>query len=193
MSFLIGLRGHKRLFDTTGGWSVEDFLSGFPRVFFGFSCSMLIYRRYASVPCSGAICKRNVSPWVLYGMLIAVLIFPARVQGAYGLFALAGLAPALVWFGSFSASRSRFTTALSEFLGWLSYPLYCMHMPVLLVGQWLYKTTDINRLPVPERGFEIVLALITSVVVGLLADRLAVQKKLYDVLRSVREIAISIP
>jgi peptidoglycan/LPS O-acetylase OafA/YrhL len=49
----------------------------------------------------------------------------------YYLFAIALAAPALVLFGSAVHARNPVLSHSVRFLGWLSYPLYCIHYPVI--------------------------------------------------------------
>jgi peptidoglycan/LPS O-acetylase OafA/YrhL len=99
------------------------------------------------------------------------------------------LAPALVWYGSVATCHSRFTIIVSEFLGWLSYPLYCLHWPAFAAVRGLYADGG-NGFGVPEPVAAFGAAVVLSIIVGVLIDRLGLQKKLTDLLiRITRRVA----
>jgi peptidoglycan/LPS O-acetylase OafA/YrhL len=127
---------------------------------------------------------KAINPWVLYIGMIGIMLYPLSVKGAFSLFAATVASPLIVWYGSFSTCRDRFTMQLSEFLGWLSYPLYCVHGPVLDAISFLYKKSDLlRRSGVPKQVPAVVVALLVAVLAGLLIDRLQLQRRLTNLLR----------
>jgi peptidoglycan/LPS O-acetylase OafA/YrhL len=113
---------HYNGLDVGAGYNAATFLGGFPRVAFGFVLGMLIYRIYGE--------RRpglSIHPAFLYLVLAAMLAFPYHVGGAWYFIAAAVFSPLLVYYGSVSIGL----TWLSEYLGWLSFPIYCLHRPVL--------------------------------------------------------------
>ena len=182
-AFLYAFTSHKHvLFDMNGGWTTENFFQGFARVFFGFSCGMLLYRLRRDAPTRNA--TKSVSPWLLYIGLVGILLYPLIVHGAFTIFAAVIASPFLIWIGSLPISHDRITTRVSEFLGWLSYPLYCVHVPVLDTTRFLFTKTDfLSRSGVPEQVPALALALIVAIFVGLLIDHLQLQRRLTNLLR----------
>lgn len=159
-------------------------------MFFGFSCGMLLWRLWRNM--NAAHRKTSLSPWLLYMGLVLMLMFPFIVKGLYPLCAAATLAPLLVWCGSVSTCRDRFTLRVSEFLGWLSYPLYCVHVPILHAMREVYKRTDLlSRFGIPEQIAAVVSALILSVIVGLLNDKLQLQRRLTKLLTKPARLALT--
>ena len=188
-AFLRGFTGHGRLLNMDGGWGVENFFGGFPRIAFGFSCGMLLYKLRQETMGTSRAASFRANPWALYAALVGILIFPSYVQGAYPIFAVSVLAPALVWYGSVATCHSRFTIIVSEFLGWLSYPLYCLHWPAFAAVRGLYADGG-NGFGVPEPVAAFGAAVVLSIIVGVLIDRLGLQKKLTDLLiRITRRVA----
>ena len=174
-AFVRGIASHRNIFDMDAGWYIDSFLGGFPRVFFGFSCGMLLYRLRPSATSH----IKSVSPYLIYICLLIMLMVPVTLKGLYPLVATAILAPLLVWFGSFSPCNSHITARSSEFLGWLSYPLYCVHMPILLLVPSIYKRIALfSRLGIPEKVAAVVLALLVAVIAGMLNDKLQLQRRL---------------
>lgn len=126
--------GHSDALETGKGWATLNFFSGFPRVLYGFSCGVLLYKMRAQL---GSANKenpkwQNLGTAALYIVLVGCLLFPYTLRGFFYLMAIAVIAPALVWLGSNISYTTRPFLALSQFLGWLSYPLYCLHFPVLI-------------------------------------------------------------
>jgi peptidoglycan/LPS O-acetylase OafA/YrhL len=116
------------------GWGAENFLGGLPRVFYGFSCGMLLYRarhrlgqRYFAAPSFSS----SPGALVLYLLLAAVLLCPFPLHGCYYFVAIALLAPGLVMWGGEVDPANNLLAGISRWLGWLSYPVYCLHLPVL--------------------------------------------------------------
>jgi peptidoglycan/LPS O-acetylase OafA/YrhL len=166
------------LFRPNAGFNVTNFIGGFPRVFFGFSCGMLLYR-LSKDAAPWATSLKPANPWLLYAALTGLLVYPHMLIGLYSLFAIAVVAPLLVFIGSFSPCHDRVTLRVSEFLGWLSYPLYCVHTPVIDVVDRVYAKTDIlTRAGIPETAATLTAAIIFSIGVGWLIDKLQVQRAL---------------
>jgi peptidoglycan/LPS O-acetylase OafA/YrhL len=171
---------HQFYFIVDGGWSVENIMGGFPRVFFGFACGMLLCRVFAD----SSNQTRSINPWFLYAGLVAALLVPVAANGLYALFFVAVLSPLTVWLGAFSVCHDRFTLRLSEFLGWLSYPLYCLHRPVLQAVQYLDPENQWSiRFGIPEPVLAIVLALIVAVLGSYLVQQLQLQQRLTNFLQ----------
>ena len=183
-SFFHGFTDHSRLFNADGGFNSESILGGFPRLFYSFSAGMLIYGwRFNKTPRQLEKMKVSINPLLLYAALIGMLVFPSFVQGLYDLFAMAVLAPLLVWFGSISTCRDRLTTTISEFLGWLSFPLYCLHMPIrdalnAIDGSVAFS----SRFGISPQLATIAVSIILSIVIGVIVDRLGVQRRLTNLL-----------
>jgi peptidoglycan/LPS O-acetylase OafA/YrhL len=183
-SFFHGFTGHERLFDMNSGWDAEDILGGFPRLFYSFSAGMLIYVwRFTKTPRQLEKIKFSINPLLLYGALIGMLVFPSFVQGLYDLFAVAVLAPLLVWFGSIATCRDRLTTTISEFLGWVSFPLYCLHMPVRDALKAIDGSVAFSsRFGISPQLAAIAASIILSIIVGVIVDRLGLQRRLTNLL-----------
>ena len=179
-----GFTVHKRMFDMDAGWQTDNFLGGFPRLFYGFSAGMLIYLwRFSKAPLPIENMRVLINPWLLYGGLVVMLAFPSYMQGVYDLFAVAVLAPLLVWFGSISICRNRLTMKISEFLGWLSFPLYCLHMPVFEEMKILNGTLNFSgNFGISPQLAALVTTLLLSVIVGVTIDRLEVQRRFTNLL-----------
>jgi peptidoglycan/LPS O-acetylase OafA/YrhL len=120
--------------DIHNGWDTKNFFGGFPRVGFSFSLGVLLYglsrdgvgRRVQS------LVERTACPsLVLYGALLAMLLFPKPVHGLYPLLAVATVGPAIVFVAAQIQLRPGLERNIAALLGWISYPVYCLHFPVV--------------------------------------------------------------
>jgi len=172
-----------RTFDFDAGWSGSNFIGGFPRVIFGFTCGMLIYRMTTTYPVTGFF-KKMLSwpvwhPTAVYAALICALTFPLYVKGIYSLVEVGIIAPILVFQGSRSICKSAGTSMFSARLGQLSFPVYCLHYPVMSALKALAITSGV-LLPSPTILVTIAvsLTLLLSHVVSSLFEHFQIQRRL---------------
>jgi peptidoglycan/LPS O-acetylase OafA/YrhL len=124
----IGVVGHI----ASQGPVVPTFNGGLARVLFGFSTGLLIYALWSCTPQPSA---RKVIPGmtlVLYAALFAVMVVPWATSAWSG-FATFVAAPLLLVLGSRLTTLTPLEGQLARWLGWLSYPVYCLHYPVGLL------------------------------------------------------------
>jgi peptidoglycan/LPS O-acetylase OafA/YrhL len=126
---------HQHAFALDPGWDSENFIGGFPRVLFGFSVGLLLYsvsgdKRFSKLR---AFVERRVKHPYLYVLLIAIFAFPTELAGIYPALVLGIVAPGLVLLGSMVSCRGVVSENTAKFLGWLSYPIYCLHFPIARV------------------------------------------------------------
>jgi peptidoglycan/LPS O-acetylase OafA/YrhL len=118
------LHSSARLHEFGGFWSTLP--AGLARVGFSFTAGMLIYRWRKH---DGLQHSRDWRAALLPAGLLGLMLFmPFGETG--GLLAILVVFPALVWFASKWELPAPRAGAL---LGALSYPLYCIHMPILAV------------------------------------------------------------
>jgi peptidoglycan/LPS O-acetylase OafA/YrhL len=135
-----------RFFDFDSGWSSSNFVGGIPRVVFGFTCGMFIYRMSTN-PGTNSLFQKllalpKLPPTIVYIMLIVVLIFPFYVKGLYSLVEIGIFAPLLVLLGSRSVSTSPLMSKFSETLGLMSFPIYCFHYPIMATLKSIFSVTE---------------------------------------------------
>jgi len=131
--------------DLGGGWGGTNFMAGFPRVLFGFSLGVLLFKSLLDKGSNlhemlGRL-GRSLPPssYLVYGVLVLVLAFPVAIKGLYPASVLLIIAPVLVVWGSAITCKGKIETKLAHFLGWLSYPVYCLHFPVGRAVNWVGK------------------------------------------------------
>jgi peptidoglycan/LPS O-acetylase OafA/YrhL len=101
---------------------------GLLRVGFSFSCGVLFYRLRAE---TGLPQVTSGAAWLLpAGLVLLVVLTPAPGQVA-GVLAILVALPALLWLATkWEIPQTRLAARLSD----LSYPLYCIHVPLLVVA-----------------------------------------------------------
>ncbi|MGR3907303.1 acyltransferase [Burkholderia sp. SR8] len=130
---LVGFDNGKLSIILNQGWSADNFMGGFFRVGYGFLLGVAIGKMYeAKLPAkphwfvAGFI--RN--DYMLFVAFVLVVAFPTSIKGTYSAAILLFVAPALVHRGAMLAPSGRTMARISAFLGWISYPLYCVHYPI---------------------------------------------------------------
>jgi peptidoglycan/LPS O-acetylase OafA/YrhL len=119
-------------FALDAGWGSDNLVGGFPRVFFGFSVGLLLYSFAGDTKFSKlrAFVERRIKHPYLYILLISVFAFPKELFGIYPALVLAIAAPGLVFLGSMVSCSGVVSGNIAKFLGWMSYPIYCLHFPI---------------------------------------------------------------
>jgi peptidoglycan/LPS O-acetylase OafA/YrhL len=111
------------------------FLGGLARVSFGFTAGVVIYRLRGRVQ-APQIAGAN---WMLIACLGGILAFPATRfcrQEAYDLVCAIAIMPMIVLGGASQNGLGR----AGQLAGELSYPLYVLHYPILLIASGLHQT-----------------------------------------------------
>lgn len=113
------------------GWGVNNFLGGFPRSIFGFYSGVYIFLLFRS----SRVKVPNLNPAVFVIIIgcLSLIPTPKSYGNLFWLGIIGIVIPLLVTLGAASTSRHRFVTEVSDYLGWISYPVYCLHVPVFFL------------------------------------------------------------
>ena len=116
---------------TNFGWEANYFFGGFPRALFGVFAGACLYLGL------GAIRRRMpvVPAPLLLLLLLALLCYNPqwpRFNGVYWLAITLVVMPLLVAAGIVARAQNAALRRALAYLGWISYPLYCLHFPVLM-------------------------------------------------------------
>lgn len=129
------------------GWEWATFAGGFARVAFSFPAGVLIYRL-----------MRNAPAWRVHPVIPTVALVLAFVPepGWYDVAAVLFAFPAILIIGARSEAPS--LRPVLSFLGLISYPLYALHFPVLMIAASVMARVPI--LPAPWPGLVVLAALV---------------------------------
>jgi peptidoglycan/LPS O-acetylase OafA/YrhL len=122
-----------------GGWGAENFFAGLPRVYYGFFTGCLLYEIFKST--SMRSIARKAADWSPTIMLVIVCVCGLIAQDdtddlRIGFLVAVTVFPILILAGAMVAVPARLGR-LCAWLGGLSYPIYCIHYPVGLLGDYL--------------------------------------------------------
>lgn len=135
----IGLYFAAAMFGEAPGWSTENFIGGFPRVFLSFFAGVLIFQlknKLRLIP--------QIRPIYLVLMVCLFLIVP-RFEGhkAYWFAGAVIFMPALVICASKCPIESNGAWhKVCAYFGRISYPLYCVHFPLLMAFSIFFSTAE---------------------------------------------------
>ena len=112
------------------GWAANNFSGGFPRTIFSFGLGILIFKNDEIRRRVKSLFSGTISLPILYVALALSLSLPSTLQGIYSIFFLLILAPVMVVLAVENQDRGHWVRIFSNWIGWLSYPVYCLHFPV---------------------------------------------------------------
>jgi hypothetical protein len=120
-SFIQGMETGGLYLQLSVGWGTENFFGGFPRVFYGFTCGMLLYQLTSSPSPFRLLNWIQRAPsfhtFILYAGFVGMLLNPHLMKGLYSFGVIIVLAPLLIMQGSNAKCENRAVLATSEFLG----------------------------------------------------------------------------
>ena len=116
----------------TPGWASNNLIGGLPRVFFGFYAGVFLHEMVRS--------QRMRIPRFPPSAILAVLtvLFLITTTALLWLGVTLIAVPLIVLFGSVSEPRGAAAHAAAGYLGWISYPLYCIHFPIYSLAGSLF-------------------------------------------------------
>ena len=126
----VGLAAAWWLVGPEPGWSLHTMLGGFFRVGFSFFAGVLVFRWRDRLPRFGPA----MALAVVLAVTAMVLVPRAAWHSLYWIAAAVVLVPALVALGAAcSIPESPLPRRLCEYSGRISYPVYCLHYPLLML------------------------------------------------------------
>lgn len=126
--------------DTNIGWGYAGFFGGFPRVMFGFFVGVLLERVHRD----GRITLPRFDPHLIAGLLALDLCLPnvAHLRVPLYLVSITILFPALILAGA-QASPHPGKGSILSLLGRISYALYMVHYPILMIADLVVREAGI--------------------------------------------------
>ena len=168
------------VFDSSGysnmgvGWTLDsiNFLGGMLRMLFPFSMGLLLSRNFKPFKVKGSF-------WLASSILIIIFAIPyipsdgnICYNGILEAVCVTLIFPILVRLGASGSTADHKSTAICNFLGRISYPLYMIHYPIMyLFYAWLIE----NKAPAFAKTWQAALGVyVTCIILALLC------MKLYD-------------
>jgi peptidoglycan/LPS O-acetylase OafA/YrhL len=113
------------------GFSTRTFIGGLPRVLFSFFAGVVVFQFHGRTSGLG-----RISGWIIVVAILALTAVPRFGSGHryYWLAAVIATVPLLVAMGSWVQVREgSFWQRLCNYSGRISYPLFCLHYPLLVL------------------------------------------------------------
>lgn len=128
-----------KMFGESAGWGKENFIGGFPRVIYTFFAGVLLYQLRSYFPL-----LPRLSPALLIGATLLMLAVPEfRLHTYYWFICAVAVVPLLVACAARQDERwnNQRTQNVAHYLGGLSYPIYCIHVPIFSFISTLFADT----------------------------------------------------
>jgi peptidoglycan/LPS O-acetylase OafA/YrhL len=128
------------------GYYSSNLLGGLPRVGFGFSLGVLLQQLTRDdtlgVRIRSLLERLPYPSFLLYAAALVIFLFPKSAHGLYSLLALATVAQAVVLVGAQVRLSAGLESNVARFLGWISYPIYCLHYPFVRLAIFIRDITN---------------------------------------------------
>jgi peptidoglycan/LPS O-acetylase OafA/YrhL len=124
----IGMVAGSEVYGQAPGWSTRDLPGGICRTAYAFFGGVLLHRWLAP----GAAWGRNVAIALAVAVTALLLVSPDLGWGEFWLVAALVAVPALVALAAKCDVGSARLSAACDYSGRISYPLYCLHFPLLM-------------------------------------------------------------
>jgi peptidoglycan/LPS O-acetylase OafA/YrhL len=112
------------------GGGRKDLWVGLSRMVTSFVAGIVLWRWRATGRLERGAMAWPVGAPLAYAVLIGSLLMPVTLKGLWPTLFLVGVAPLLIIWGARIAPGPGAIQRLSRALGWISFPLYCVHYPV---------------------------------------------------------------
>jgi peptidoglycan/LPS O-acetylase OafA/YrhL len=124
-------------YDDNMGYRIQHYLGGYGRCLFGFCGGMLLYHIVSRVRPP----TFQLNPLLIWTLFIALLL--VDMPGAGFVLAIVGM-PLLVWLGA-TASNPAWLEGFGQHAGRLSYGIYLLHYPMLLLFRGAARSLGISN------------------------------------------------
>jgi peptidoglycan/LPS O-acetylase OafA/YrhL len=126
------------------GWIAENVFGGVPRVLYGFSLGIILYRLHERLTARFAGHALTRHSAALYIFIALPLFLPLNIKGLYHYGLIVAWAPLAVLWGSAILPRFKADAYIAKLMGRLSYPLYCVHVPVFRLLSLILAPLHLN-------------------------------------------------
>jgi len=157
LSAVFSVAGRLGEFSLNLGWGTGNFIVGVPRVIFGFTVGIYLYKGLQAGAFEKLARFKSIGHAGLYAAILAALIMPVAAGGLYSILFICVIAPALVIIGA-GVRPTGAAERVSDILGWMSYPVYCLHLPVGRIVYIAGSHMGLPTLAVQAASFALTLA-----------------------------------
>lgn len=126
------------------GWGAGNFVGGLPRTVFGFFAGVALYLYWDKYKD-----RLPVIDPVIIVLLLTALLFKGN---SYIWLGSLILIPPIVALGSISNPCTAVVSAIFEYTGWISYPVYCLHFPIYSIFTSLTDNRDYGLMTIAVCG-----------------------------------------
>ncbi len=137
------------------GFDTKNYLWGFARVTFSFFAGVLIKRRLMNIKTVHNLC------YLAAPLLILILINPVAASGVYDFITVVLALPFIAFLATLAGEHIKLNQ-ISKTLGEISYPLYAIHLPLVLI--FTHLTAKIHLPPSADFGLTLtfIIGLVTT-------------------------------
>jgi peptidoglycan/LPS O-acetylase OafA/YrhL len=133
-AFLRGFEHYNFVLEGEAGWASTNIFGGFPRVMWGFCVGVLCYQfvtigRERATRFVALTYLSGRPLWILFACG-ALFLVPVQLSGLTFFLTVVCACPILLVAGAESVIHSRQLELAAKALGALSYPIYCLHVPI---------------------------------------------------------------
>jgi peptidoglycan/LPS O-acetylase OafA/YrhL len=154
---------------THSGWASHLFWAGFARVLFGFTLRMFLYQNIDKIKAYSitALFERVPYKTVFIGVgLLVFLSIPMEVMGIYNLIGVVLIMPVFLVTGALTIFENDKILKVCKFLGWISYPLYCLHLPIGVIVEYVSESIfDVSYYSFLPQAFAISMSIVAAILV----------------------------
>jgi peptidoglycan/LPS O-acetylase OafA/YrhL len=145
------------------GNSDQNFTLGFARVGSSFSLGIILFRLHKS----GRLNFIPGFPPFLLAILLLGSFLPTSFSFGwiYDLFCTFLLFPVIIVSGAQVEHTGKWTTRIASFAGWLSYPVYVLHDPII------QHLAHVKHASEPIRAFTVVMIMVCVVIISFIATK----------------------
>ncbi len=123
------------------GWGAANFIGGFPRTLFGIFAGVFIFHTFDLL----RLRLPKVHPAVISVLLVVMFGLVPNVEHGRSFLWFADIlifVPLLVALGSISNPENALVRRIFDYLGWISYPIYCVHYPIYSIYSLITRNAD---------------------------------------------------
>ena len=153
------------------GWGSENIWGGFPRVIYGFTFGIILYMGLNVLKTTKLTLYFSTFRYqqtLLCGCVVLVCAFPYWIKGLYYFLVIGLVAPLIVYLGAITTHPNETHRKIAQFLGWISYPIYCLHYPI---GRAVILVNEKYNIDNNHETLSVAIAFIITLIVSMICTK----------------------